>query len=37
MFEIRMADPNEVPMPAGAITTKPKNGMRLKLRALEGW
>ena len=37
IFDMQMADPNEVPVPAGAITTKPKNGMRLKLRALEGW
>jgi cytochrome P450 len=36
-FDLSMADPNEVPEPAGAITTKPKNGMRLKLKVLEGW
>jgi hypothetical protein len=32
-----MADPDEVPIPYGAITTKPKNGMRLRLQVLEGW
>lgn len=37
MFEMRMANPGEVPEPAGAITTKPKNGMRLRLQVLEGW
>jgi cytochrome P450 len=36
-FKMNMADPTEVPIPAGAITTKPKNGMRLKLQVLEGW
>lgn len=34
---MEMADPNEVPVPAGAITTKPRDGMRLKLRILDGW
>ncbi|KAH7391280.1 putative P450 monooxygenase [Cadophora sp. MPI-SDFR-AT-0126] len=37
MFEIGMADPNEVPIPAGVITTKPKNGMRLRLQVVDGW
>ena len=37
MFELEMADPNEVPEPAGAITTKPKNGMTLRLKVLPGW
>jgi len=36
-FLMEMADPNEVITPAGAITTKPKNGMRLRLQVLEGW
>jgi cytochrome P450 len=36
-FSMSMADPNEVPIPYGAITTKPKNGMNLRLRVLEGW
>ena len=34
---MEMADPNEVVVPAGAITAKPKNGMRLRLQILEGW
>lgn len=37
MFQICMADPDEVPAPAGVITTKPKHGMRLRLQVLEGW
>jgi cytochrome P450 len=37
MMEMSMADPNEVPEPAGAITTKPKNGMHLRLKVLDGW
>lgn len=36
-FQMRMADPTEVPIPAGAVTTKPKNGMNLKLQVLDGW
>jgi cytochrome P450 len=36
-FLMEMADPNEVITPAGAITTKPKNGMRLRLQVLKGW
>ena len=36
-FQVEMADPLEVPEPAGAITTKPKNGMHLKMRVLDGW
>jgi hypothetical protein len=36
-FHLEMADPNEVPVVAGAITTKPRDGMRLRLRVLEGW
>lgn len=34
-FSIKMADPDEVPIPYGAITTKPKNGMKLRLQVLE--
>lgn len=36
-FDIEMADKNEVPVPAGVITTKPKNGMRLRLSVIQGW
>jgi cytochrome P450 len=36
-FDMVMADVNEVPIPYGAITTKPKNGMKLRLQVLEGW
>lgn len=36
-FLMEMADPNEVAEPAGVITTKPKNGMKLRLKTLEGW
>lgn len=36
-FNIEMADPSEVPLVAGAITTKPKDGMRLRLKFLDGW
>ncbi|KAH6711565.1 putative P450 monooxygenase [Leptodontidium sp. MPI-SDFR-AT-0119] len=36
-FDIKMADPNEVPIPAGVITTKPKNGMKLRLKVVDGW
>ena len=36
-FHVEMADPTEVPEPAGAITTKPKNGMSLKTQVLDGW
>ena len=36
-FEIEMADPNLVVYPAGVITTKPVNGMRLRFKAVEGW
>ncbi|KAH7319192.1 putative P450 monooxygenase [Rhexocercosporidium sp. MPI-PUGE-AT-0058] len=36
-FDIKMADPNEVPVPAGVITTKPKNGMNLRLKVVDGW
>ncbi|KAF2774449.1 putative P450 monooxygenase [Teratosphaeria nubilosa] len=36
-FDIAMADPNEVVVPHGVVTTKPKNGMHLRLRKLDGW
>ena len=36
-FKMEMADPTEVPIMAGAITVKPKNGMHLRLTKLEGW
>jgi cytochrome P450 len=36
-FEIEMEDPEEVPIPYGALTVKPKNGMRLKLKPVPGW
>lgn len=36
-FEMEMADLNEVPVVAGAITTKPRDGMRLRLKVLDGW
>jgi cytochrome P450 len=36
-FAMEMADRNEVPVVAGAITTKPRDGMRLRLRVVEGW
>jgi cytochrome P450 len=36
-FEIAMEDPEEVPIPYGALTVKPKNGMRLKLKPVPGW
>jgi cytochrome P450 len=36
-FDFVMADPNEIPVSAGAITSKPMNGMRLRLKVLDGW
>lgn len=36
-FEMEMADPNEEVVPHGVVTTKPKNGMHLKLKYLGGW
>ena len=36
-FELGLVEGEEVPVPAGAITTKPKNGMRLRLKVLDGW
>ncbi|KAF2201691.1 cytochrome P450 3A4 [Delitschia confertaspora ATCC 74209] len=34
-FEMAMADPEEQVIPAGTITSKPKNGMNLRLRPVE--
>lgn len=34
-FEMRMAEPEEVVVVGGTITSKPKNGMRLRLRRVE--
>ncbi|OCL06974.1 cytochrome P450 [Glonium stellatum] len=36
-FEMEMADPDEVVQPAGTITIKPRNGMRLRLRTAGDW
>lgn len=36
-FQMNMADPNEKKVPGGVITSKPKNGMRLKLQVVDGW
>jgi cytochrome P450 len=36
-FSLTMADPKEVPIPYGALTVKPKDGMRLQLKVVEGW
>lgn len=36
-FEMVMADPTEEVVPHGVVTTKPKNGMHLKLKYLGGW
>jgi cytochrome P450 len=36
-LELGLVEGEEVPVPAGAITTKPKNGMRLRLKVLEMW
>lgn len=36
-FEWEMIDPQEEIIPAGVITIKPKSGLHLKLRPLEGW
>jgi cytochrome P450 len=34
-FEMELADPNEVCIPHGVITTKPKNGMNLRLKVIK--
>jgi cytochrome P450 len=36
-FEVEMADPHEEVVSAGVITTKPANGVHLRMRALDGW
>jgi cytochrome P450 len=36
-FDVSMADIHEKVYPAGVVTTKPANGMRLRMRPLEGW
>ncbi|KAJ9645714.1 hypothetical protein H2199_002754 [Coniosporium tulheliwenetii] len=36
-FEIEMEDPSYVPMPAGVVTVKPRDGLRLRLTGLDGW
>lgn len=36
-FSMTMADPKEVPIPYGALTVKPKDGMHLRLKVVEGW
>jgi hypothetical protein len=36
-FDFVMADPNEIPVSAGAITSKPMTGMRLRLKVLDRW
>ncbi|KAF2017471.1 cytochrome P450 [Aaosphaeria arxii CBS 175.79] len=34
-FEMEMANPNAIVMPGGAVTIKPRDGLRLKLRPLD--
>ena len=36
-FEWEMVNPNEEVIPAGVITIKPKKGLHLRLKPLEGW
>jgi cytochrome P450 len=36
-FAMEMADKDEVPIPGGSITAKPTNGMRLRLKSVDGW
>jgi cytochrome P450 len=36
-FAMEMADKDEVPIVGGAITAKPINGMRLRLKNVDGW
>lgn len=36
-FEWEMADPSAPVVSAGVVTTKPRDGMWLKMRALDGW
>ena len=37
LFEMEMADPNVVPIPAGIITTKPQGGLPLRLKVVGEW
>ena len=37
VYEMEMADPNEVPIPAGIITTKPQGGLNLRLGVIGEW
>ena len=36
-IEVQLADPAKKVFPAGVITTKPNDGMHLKMRSIEGW
>jgi cytochrome P450 len=36
-FEFEMRDPNEVIEIKGGVTARPKNGMHIKLKVVEGW
>jgi cytochrome P450 len=36
-FEFTMADPDEEVIPAGVVTTKPKDGLKLKLTKIGDW
>jgi cytochrome P450 len=36
-YDMKMADPNEKVFPAGVITTKPVNGMKLHMKKIPGW
>lgn len=36
-FDFTMADPDEEVIPAGVVTTKPKNGLKLRLTKIESW
>ncbi|GFN20539.1 hypothetical protein AtubIFM55763_005734 [Aspergillus tubingensis] len=36
-YEVEMKDPNQVIHIAGAVTTKPVEGMHLRMRRVEGW
>lgn len=36
-YSMAMANPEDVPIPSGAVTCKPKNGMDLRLTDVGGW
>lgn len=36
-YEVEMKDPTQVIHIAGAVTTKPVEGMHLRMRRVEGW